>query len=88
MMGDKKLEKALMECYTRLYKEATPSADFNQLLTEWQAAGQAKYLDYYLPDNRQTEIIEEIIKEFKIKPKRKAREFSVSVVLGLSPRGA
>jgi hypothetical protein len=85
----KKIDLAIMECYRRLYKHATPSADFDTLLEnatiDEQGLKHIPYLDYELEDTEFERIISEVIKEYKI-PKRERRGFEIGMYLGCSPK--
>jgi hypothetical protein len=92
MRKQKKLEEAYFECMRRLYKESTPSADFDKLLEEApkNEMGQ-KVIDfdsYIIDSNRFDEIVNEIIKEYKIKDKLYLDKFRFNIYLGASPRSS
>jgi len=61
-------EKAILECYVRLYKAAEPSIDFNELLNKVEDEENPFYDSCWLEPEKREQIIEDCIKEFKIKP--------------------
>ncbi len=69
----KKLEKALFDCYRQLYKEATPSADFDELMDNAPMEDGKKRIDYmaYSLDRKR---YEEIVNEYE---KKRAYERSL-----------
>ena len=80
----KKVEEAIMETYRRMYKEATPSADFDELIRTGEAKKPNFFMKYYLPDERQAEIIEEVAKKYRLS--RWEREIlQTQVYLGCAP---
>jgi len=85
----KNYKEAIFECYRRLYKEATPSADFDKLYNEAEIndIGQRviNFQDYVLNMDRQDEIIKAVMSEFKI-PKRHQSDFLFAIALGCSPK--
>tara|TARA_R110000764_G_scaffold71405_2_gene147156 strand:+ start:993 stop:1271 length:279 start_codon:yes stop_codon:yes gene_type:complete len=88
MRATPKEEKAIDECYRRLYKAATPSADFDLLVENATIDDMCKhipFLDYELEEDKFESIIEDVIKEFKISSMRKG-PFRVSIMLGCSPK--
>jgi hypothetical protein len=86
---DIKNDKALMECYRRLFKNATPPANFDELLenAKINKMGQKEipFMDYEISQKRMDEIIKEVIKEFKVK-KHYHDRFKTTVYLGCSPK--
>jgi hypothetical protein len=90
MTRRKKLEKAYHECMVRLYKEATPSADFDKLVEEapLNNLGQ-KVIDfdsYELDSKTFDKIVEETIEKYKLTSKFDLSSFRFTVYLGASPR--
>ncbi len=89
MTATPKEELALLECYRRLFKQATPSADFDLLCENATLDEQGRkiipFLDYELEDGKFKQIISEVIKEYKIKPSRK-KAFELTILLGCSPK--
>ena len=89
MRATPKEQKAIDECYRRLYKAATPSADFDLLVEtatiDDNGLKHIPFLDYELEEDKFESIIEDVIKEFKISSMRKD-PFRVSIMLGCSPK--
>lgn len=85
-----KIEKAEIECYRRMYREATPPANFDELLENAPINKEGfkviKFMDYVLSEKRQDEIIKEVLEEFKITRKRDKRAVENRVALGVSPK--
>lgn len=85
-----KIEKALHECYKRLYAEAEPPADFDKLLEEAEINEQGQkvinFMDYSIDNDRLLEIIRDIIYEYKIVDKWSKQAFQNTVLLGVSPK--
>jgi hypothetical protein len=77
-------EKILFEIYRKLYKEATPSADFDKLLESGEASKPNFFMNYYLEEERIVEIIEEVCKKHRV-PKLLRRNYSINVFLGAAP---
>lgn len=88
----KKLNKddqAIMECYKLLYKESTPSADFEELVENAiiNERGQ-KVIDfnsYEIDEDLYRSIVESIIKKYKFK-NYKVQQFKNTIALGCSPK--
>ncbi|NQW35430.1 MAG: hypothetical protein HQ471_00345 [Flavobacteriales bacterium] len=89
MIREKKLNEAVMECYIRLYKASVPSVDFNDLIKNAKINEQGQkeipYNDYLIDFDLETEIINGIIKEYKI-GKFYANRFKATIYLGCSPK--
>ena len=75
-----------MDIYRQLYKEATPSADFDKMRKSGETAKPRFFMKYYLPDTRTAKIIETICKKHKL-DKRDAQRVAGSIWLGSSPTG-
>ena len=73
------MKEAIHECYRRLYKASTPSADFDQLAEN----PPIDFMAYEIDEAEYMQILEDVIKEFKIK---KAQVFRASIHLGCSPK--
>lgn len=82
-------EKALMECYRRLYREATPSADFDQLVSDAETNERGQKIipfdEYEIEQDKLDHIINSVMSEFKIKRYRR-QVFKTTIYLGCSPR--
>lgn len=89
-MKKEKLEKAMMHCYRQLFAYSTPSVSFDDLVENAKVndRGQKEipFMDYEISQKHADEIIEQTIKDFKIKPKYYAHGFKTSIYLGCSPK--
>ena len=84
-----KEEEAMRECYRKLYKASTPSADFDELVNNASIDenGQ-KVIDYNaheICEYEFSEIMSDVIKEYKIRPHRQDL-FKNTILLGCSPK--
>lgn len=90
MRTTKKIEEALKECFRRLYKASTPSADFDELVenaeTDENGYKVIDFMAYEIEEEKMEQIISDVIKEYKLKPQYKARTFRTSILLGASPK--
>jgi len=90
MIATEKEEKALYECYVRLYENSTPKADFNKLLEEADEDENGMkvidFMSYEIEEDKFNDILEQVITEYKIKPKYKAQAFRNAIYLGASPK--
>jgi len=89
MKATNKEEKAMWECYSLLYENSTPKANFDELVenAEFNDMGQ-KIIDfnaYEIEEDKFYEILENVLKTNKIKGYR-AQAFKNSIVLGCSPK--
>ena len=80
------MNKILRECYQELYKKAKPSADFDKLIETKEAKKPQWFMRYYLPDDKQEEIIRAICAKHSLS-KRETQVFVNSVLLGCAPNG-
>ena len=82
-------DKILMEIYRRAYAAATPSANFDDLVTNAKIDEHGRkvipFNDYELEDDIAQQIINNVMKEFKV-PKWKRQAFHNAYNLGCSPR--
>jgi len=82
-------DKPILECYIRLYKNANPSGNFDELMknatVNENGDKEIPMDEYYLCKEEQDKIIEDIIKEFKIEKMFRQR-FRNTINLGCSPR--
>ena len=89
MMAKKKLDEAVLDCYVRLYKSSVPSVDFNYLVKNAKINEQGEkeipFEDYIIDFDVSMEIINEIIKEYKI-DKDYEHQFKVTIYQGCSPK--
>lgn len=83
-------EKALKECYRRLFKESTPEGDYDLLVEnaklDYLGRKTIPFLDYSIDEVKFNEIVEDVIKKYRIRPDYKAKLFRNSVLLGPSPK--
>jgi hypothetical protein len=90
MKATKKEVAAMRECYRRLYKASEPSADFDELLkdapTNEKGQKVIDYMAYEISIDDYNEIVNGIIKEFKIKPEYRAEMFRRTIAFGASPK--
>ena len=75
-----------MDIYRQMYKEATPSVDFDTLRTVGETAKPKWFMKYYLDQTRQDVITEQHCKKHRLNPAQRAKVRS-SIWLGCSPRG-
>lgn len=85
----KKIEDAMMECYRRLFKESTPSGDFDYLvetaIINDRGQKEIPFMNYELEESKWDSIFKEIYKEYKI-PIYLRQSFKTSIILGCSPK--
>lgn len=90
MIASKKEELALNECYVRLYKNSEPSADFNKLVdeadTDENGLKVIDFMAYEIEKDLFENIVEDVISEYKIKPRYRAQAFRNAIYLGASPK--
>lgn len=87
-MNSKKTDnEIIVEIYRRMYREAEPPADFDKMITSKEVRVPGWFSNYFLPDERQVEIINGVLEENNIKRKSDQRAFKISVLLGCAPSG-
>jgi hypothetical protein len=83
-------EAAVLECYRRLYKASTPSANFDELMAkayvDENGMKHIPFNDYEIEDEYLRDIIEDVIKEYKIKPAIRQQAFRLTIHFGASPK--
>lgn len=89
LYATKNEEKAIHECYKRLYKASTPSVDFDELVQNAtiNKLGE-KVIDfnsYEIDHEMFSEIVKKVIKEYKIEI-WKRQLFKNTIMLGCSPK--
>lgn len=88
-MKQNKFDMAMMHCYRQLYANATPAANFDELIenADTNQFGQKviAFMDYELEEDLFEEIMEQTIKDFKI-TKGFSDLFKRSILLGCSPK--
>lgn len=89
MVATSKEQKIIWNIYRDLFKEATPSADFDKLVEDApiNSAGQKDigFMNYEIPESLFNEIFDRHIKDKKI-TKFKQQMLRNTVLLGSSPR--
>jgi len=84
MRSDKYLWNICMEIYRKMYKEASPQADFDNLIKIGITEKPNWFMKYYLSIERQEEILNEICNKYKCtKPEK--HKISKEIYLGCSP---
>lgn len=86
MFDDKKVFEVINECYRRMYRETKPVGDIDKIKKSGEGKMPEFFMAYYLNQDRQDKITDEVIKEFKV-PKIQISMIHNSVVLGASPCG-
>jgi len=84
MKSNEALWEICMKIYRKMYKEATPSANFDELIKKGITKKHDWFSKYYLNEDRQEQIIDEICKKHKL-TKYEKHLVSVEVHLGCSP---
>lgn len=83
-------DKELMHCYRQLFAHSTPAASFDELVENARVneVGQKQidFMSYEIDESVADEIIEQTIKDFKIKPKYVQQQFRNTIYLGCSPK--
>jgi hypothetical protein len=85
MSRDEKHLEIIMEIYRRMYRETDPPLDFDEHVRSGKAQENDWFRNHYLSDERQLEIIEEVLKENKITQKYLKQSFRFTVLLGVAP---
>lgn len=82
-------EKALRECYRKLYKASTPSADFDELMNNASIDENGEkvidFMAHEICEYEFSEIMSDVIKQYKIRPHRQDL-FKNTIRLGCSPK--
>ena len=83
-------DKELMHCYRQLFAHSTPAASFDELVENARVneVGRLEidFMSYEIDESVADEIIEQTIKDFKIKPKYVQQQFRNTIYLGCSPK--
>jgi hypothetical protein len=89
-MKKENLEKAMMHCYRQLFAYSNPPADFDKLVENATIndLGQKviPFMDHEIEESLFESIVDQTIKDFKIKPAYYSKGFRVSIMLGCSPK--
>lgn len=84
-----KEEEAMRECYRKLYKASTPSADFDELVNNASIDENGQkvidFMAYEICEYEFSEIVDEVIKKHKIRSHRQDL-FKNTILLGCSPK--
>jgi len=90
MKATKNEEAAMWECYRTLYKASDPPANFDDLMRDAPVNEHGQkvidYMAYEISMEDYNEIVNETIKEFKIKPKYRADVFRQTMAFGATPK--
>lgn len=90
MRANKNEELAMWECYRRLYKASEPSADFDELMQNAPSNEQGQkvidFMSYEIDMSTYEKIINDVIDEFKIKPKYRVDLFKRTMDFGATPK--
>jgi len=84
MQATKKEEALIMKIYRALYSEI--GVDVDKLISDGTTRKEGWFLDYYLPQERQDEIVNNILKESKLS-KWKKEVIRRTILLGAAPKG-
>lgn len=88
-MKNTKIDNALMECYTLLYANSEPKADFIELMQNATIDGDGRkvidFMSYEIEQEKQDEIIQRVSKKYKFNNHLEG-QFKVAVYLGCSPK--
>jgi hypothetical protein len=84
----KRLQQLIEECYRELYREAEPSADFDQLLEQAPLDSMGRkvidYESYYIPKEKFEEIAEKHKNKMKMY-KFEESSYNLAIYLGATP---
>ena len=86
MSSNKKLCKICLDIYREAFKEAEPSADFDELLRTGETRKEMFFMKYYLPNNELNEIIKKHCKKHKLRA-WETNNITVNINLGAAPNG-
>lgn len=86
MLSEKKIAEVIGEGLRRIYRETEPVGDIDKIKESGEGKMEQFFMAYYLDDERQKEIIDELVRELKV-PKWQHKIISSSIVLGASPCG-
>lgn len=89
MKATKKEEQIIWDIYRELYKEATPSADFDKLVEEAPINSEGKkdigFMNYEIPESTFNEVLEKQFKGRRI-TKLKQNMIKTTILFGCSPK--
>lgn len=82
------VDDIMMECYTELFKKATPPADFQTLMNKAKRNENNQlvipFMDYEIDENLYYKIVEKYAK--RIRPKHRYHALKTTIALGCSPK--
>ena len=84
MRSKKYLWNICMEIYREMYRQATPSADFDQLIQEGVTMQPNWFMNYYLPLEKQEEIVDKFCKQHRC-DRYETQIIRQEIFLGCSP---
>lgn len=84
MTTEKKLNEILEEGYTKVFKLATPSANYEDIKKKY-ANKNNWFLKYYIPEDLMNETLSKILKSHKNLSKYEKRKLLTSWYLGHTP---
>ena len=84
MRSEEYLWDICMNIYRQMYKEANPSADFDELMKSGKTLEENWFMNYHLSGDRQAEIIKEWCDKHKCN-KREREKISTTIYLGSAP---
>ena len=79
-------DKIILEIYQELFKKSKPKGNFKEMMKSGETKKKEFFMNYYLDDDKQEEIIEKVLDKYKIKEQRR-RAFRTEIFLGCSPTG-
>ena len=83
-MNEIKMMEIVMEIYRKMYREAQPKADFDELVKTKESLKRDFFMRYYLPMERQEEIMNEVLSRVSMVKHMKER-IKGEIYLGCSP---
>lgn len=86
MVKEGKLWGICLDVYRQEFKEATPSADFDELIKTGETKIEKFFMKYYLPQKRQNQIVQEHCEKNNLSRHEKEM-VEGEVSLGCSPTG-
>jgi hypothetical protein len=83
--NEEKNTKIVLEIYQEIYENSTPKGDFAKMMETGETEKQDFFLNYVCPEQKQKEIIENILDKYKVK-KNMRDKFYKEIILGCSPK--
>lgn len=80
---DKKIKQMMFECFRELYKNSTPTANFDDL--PYMDKTSTFYNDYEIEEDKLEEIIENVMDKYNL-PQNTRKQFRPTIYLGPSPK--